>query len=115
MNRRTYMVRFPDDSRTYRPVPHDETRSCLMRDKVLLGELRVSPGGGHVTPAAWRSSSQVLPAEAALGYALAVGLGTGGKRSEGGSGGGSAAARRRTRCSTSSRPGRRGRVTKNSP
>ncbi|WP_058041054.1 hypothetical protein [Streptomyces roseifaciens] len=92
VNRRTYTVRFPDGGRTYRLVPHDETRSCLMRGKVLLGELRVSPGGGHVTPATWRSASKVLPAEAALGYALAVGLGTGGKRSEGGSSSGGSAA-----------------------
>ncbi|MGW2600225.1 hypothetical protein [Streptomyces klenkii] len=84
VHRRTYTVRFPDGGRTYRLVPHDETRSCLVRDKLSLGKLRVSAGGGHVTPAAWRSSSKVLPTEAALGYALAVGLGTGGKRSGGG-------------------------------
>ncbi|MEU1674668.1 hypothetical protein ABZ752_21965 [Streptomyces roseifaciens] len=91
VNRRTYTVRFPDSGRTYRLVPHDETRSYLMRDKLPLGKLRVSPGGGHVTPAIWRGSSKVLPTEAALGYALAVGLGTGGKRSGGSGSGGSAA------------------------
>ncbi|MFE0044585.1 hypothetical protein [Streptomyces albireticuli] len=92
VNRRAYTVRFPDGGgRTYRLVPYSETRSRLMRDKVVLGELRVSPGGGHVTPARWRTDSKVLPAEAALGYALAVGLGTGGKDAEGGPSGGSVA------------------------
>ncbi|ARZ72374.1 hypothetical protein SMD11_6798 [Streptomyces albireticuli] len=91
VNRRTYTVRLPEGGRTYRLVPDDETRSRLMRDKVLLGRLRVSPGGGHVTPVTWRSASKVLPAEAALGYVLAVGLGTGGKQSESGGGAGTAA------------------------
>ncbi len=87
VNRRTYTVRFPDGGRTYRLVPHDVTQSYLIRDKVRLGKLLVSPGGGRVAPAKWWSSSKVLPVEAALGYALAVALGTGGKWSEGGSGG----------------------------
>ncbi|MEU2872155.1 hypothetical protein ABZ769_23575 [Streptomyces olivoreticuli] len=87
MNRRTYTVRFSDGGRTYRLVPYDETQSCLMRDKVRLGKLLVPPGGGHAAPATWRSASKVLPVEAALDYALAVALGSGGKRSEGSSGG----------------------------
>ncbi|MGA5135306.1 hypothetical protein ACPCTO_36590 [Streptomyces olivoreticuli] len=86
MNRRTYTVRFPDSGRTYRLVPYDETQSCLMRDKIRLGQLLVSPGGGHIAPATWQSASKVLPAEAALGYALAVALSTGGKAALGSGG-----------------------------
>lgn len=83
VNRRTYTVRFPDGGRTYRLVPYDETQSCLMRDKVRLGTLLVSPGGGHVAPATWQSAAKVLPVEAALGYALAAALSTGGRAAHG--------------------------------
>ncbi|WP_116209394.1 hypothetical protein [Streptomyces olivoreticuli] len=112
VNRRTYTVRFPDGGRTYRLVPYDETQSCLMRDKDRLGKLLVSPGGGHVAPATWRSASKVLPVEAALGYAWRWPSVREEKRPSvrAENGPKAAAAQRWNRYSTYSRPGRNGRT-----
>ncbi|MBT2384095.1 hypothetical protein J7E86_10945 [Streptomyces sp. ISL-11] len=77
LTRRSYAVDVTAGG-TYRLVPHHGMASRLLLDGDRLGSL-VSQGNGIVEAARWRKEAKVMPFDAAIGYALAAGFGTGGR------------------------------------
>ncbi|WP_214402887.1 hypothetical protein [Pseudonocardia lacus] len=79
LTRRSHRVEARRGAVRLRLVPCASGRSRLLRDGRELGQLRSVPhsGSNPEVSARWRPSGRVEPVDAAVGYALAAGFGTG--------------------------------------
>ncbi|MFH0517200.1 hypothetical protein ACHBTE_08480 [Streptomyces sp. M41] len=75
LTRRSYRVDVRHSGRVWRLVPDSVPGSRLLRDGLRLGDL-TSEGDGRIL-AEWRQGTTPDALDAALGYALAAGFGTG--------------------------------------
>ncbi|ANZ21780.1 hypothetical protein SNOUR_42790 [Streptomyces noursei ATCC 11455] len=77
LSRRSYRVDVTYEGADYRLVPRSSAESKLLKDERRIGTF-ASRGDGTVV-AVWRHDAKALPQDAAVGYALAAGFGTGGQ------------------------------------
>ncbi|WP_329389289.1 hypothetical protein OG625_35780 [Streptomyces sp. NBC_01351] len=76
LSRRSYRVDVEYEGTSYRLVPDSVPSSRLTRDGAHIGDF--SSDGDEMVIAEWREGSEIRPADAAIGYALASAFGTGG-------------------------------------